>query len=30
MFAKVAFDKRPLIGADSAADVHGCGNNMLN
>ena len=30
MFAEIAFDKRPLVGADSAADVHECGNNMLN
>ena len=30
IFAEIAFDKRPLVGADSAADVHECGNNMLN
>lgn len=30
IFAEIAFDERPLVGADSAADVHECGNNMLN
>ena len=30
MFAEIAFDTRPLVSADSAADVHECGNNMLN
>ena len=30
MFAEIAFDARPLVIAVSAADVHECGNNMLN
>ena len=30
IFAEITFDKRPLVGADSAADVHECENNMLN
>lgn len=30
ILAEIAFDKRPLVGAVSAADVHECGNNMLN
>lgn len=30
MFAEIAFAKRQRIRAQSAADVHECGNNMLN
>lgn len=30
MFAEIAFDTRSLVSAVSAADVHECGNNMLN
>ncbi len=30
IFAGVAFAKRQRIRAQSAADVHECGNNMLN
>lgn len=30
IFAEIAFAKRQRIRAQSAADVHECGNNMLN
>lgn len=30
MFAEIAFAKRQRICEESAADVHECGNNMLN